>query len=287
MDPKRVTATLNRKFRLDWKPKTYWKRAHGLGLPWRTVGEASRAAWANPDIHARRVKAISRALASPEVSKRKSESMKQALADPEVKKRISEGLKHSWKNPKVRKRRQRGIKRAWKKPELRRRRSEQSKLTWADPEYRNQIEASSKESWTDPEIRGRRVQGIKRALSKPKTKKRISRAVKRAWAADPKRRGDLSDRMKKHNAKVAAALALAETVPANGAKPRKRGPGPEPLEKRTFYLIGREVERLIPAMQKHDKYALIEARKHVAAHRHLQPEVVANYHKRFRRLHPE
>jgi len=64
---------------------------------------------------------------------------------------------------------------------------------------------------------------------------------------------------------------------------QKPGPQPQPAHLRTWYLIGSKVEAEILQHRKQDKFAMIVARKAVAEATHLQPDVVAQYHKRFRR----
>ena len=77
----------------------------------------------------------------------------------------------------------------------------------------------------------------------------------------------------------------SETSPSGRRKPRKRKK--KDRESRTYYDIGLSVEKKIPADRKHKKSAMVEARDLVAQETHLQYDVVAQYHGKFRRLHPE
>lgn len=74
---------------------------------------------------------------------------------------------------------------------------------------------------------------------------------------------------------------------ANGAKGdtrgKSRGRKPERVENRTFYRYGSQVENLLPASRKNDKYAIIEVRRQVAEATGLPQDLIAEYHRKFRR----
>jgi len=78
------------------------------------------------------------------------------------------------------------------------------------------------------------------------------------------------------------------TIPGRGpnrsAKKRERKKK-DPAARR-YYEIGKLVEGKIPAHQKQNKRVIVAARQLVADGTRLQYDVVAQYHKDFRRLHP-
>jgi hypothetical protein len=63
---------------------------------------------------------------------------------------------------------------------------------------------------------------------------------------------------------------------------KKRGRKLEEEENKTYYKIGLAVEKEIPVHLKQDRHSIVDARRSVAASTHLEFDVVAEYHRRFR-----
>jgi hypothetical protein len=96
--------------------------------------------------------------------------------------------------------------------------------------------------------------------------------------ASRKRQADFRARQKEK-------LAKLEQLEAMGApQSARRGRRPQDETKKTYFIIGKAVEARIPSELKKDRTAIIKARKDIAADRRLEGDVVAQYHKRFRRV---
>ena len=72
------------------------------GVRFLTKAQASKKAWADPEVRARMSQAHKKALADPEVRARMSQARKKAWADPEVRARMSQARKKAMADPEVR-----------------------------------------------------------------------------------------------------------------------------------------------------------------------------------------
>ena len=89
------------------------------GVRFLTKAQASKKAWADPEVRARMSQAHKKAWADPEVRARMSQASKKALADPEVRARMSQARKKAWADPEVRARMSQARKKAMADPEVR------------------------------------------------------------------------------------------------------------------------------------------------------------------------
>lgn len=101
--------------------------------------------------------------------------------------------------------------------------------------------------------------------NRPELKAGKSRFMRRLWV----------DRKQKLAAGEAALKA---------AKPKPVGRRREPESAKRYFKIGQAVEKEIPTGQKQDKHSIIQARRRVSDRTHHEFDVVAQYHKRFRRF---
>src|ERR1039457_2145931 len=221
--------------------------------------EGAKKAWADPESRARHLAGLERAWENPETAKRMSEAIKRSYATPEARKRKSEATKRQWEDP-----------------EVRARRSEAIKAGWSDPELRRRKGAAVRRHWADPEARKRMVETLTRTCSDPEVRRRKIAAAKRMWA-------DMDD--EQHAARVEAMQQKVRKVWAavRAKQPTKRGRRQEAEQDTSYFAIGAAVERKIPATLKRDKHSLVTARKLVSDRTRLQFDVVAKYHKQYRR----
>ena len=127
------------------------------GVRFLTKAQASKKAWADPEVRARMSQAHKKAWADPEVRARMSQASKKALADPEVRARMSQAIKKALADPEVRARMSQAHKKALADPEVRARMSQARKKAWADPEVRARMSQARKKAMADPEVRARIV----------------------------------------------------------------------------------------------------------------------------------
>jgi hypothetical protein len=76
--------------------------------------------------------------------------------------------------------------------------------------------------------------------------------------------------------------SIADSSKASKAN-KKRGRIPEPEESKRYFEVGAQVEKEIPSHLKTDKHSIVAARRLVSTRTRLQVDVVAEYHKRYRR----
>jgi hypothetical protein len=82
--------------------------------------------------------------------------------------------------------------------------------------------------------------------------------------------------------------AAANSASIEGKKTSRRSPGPYKTEaQKTYFQIGASVEQKIPDAQKNETRSIVVARQQVANETRLEFDVVAQYHKRFRRFTQE
>jgi len=67
----------------------------------------------------------------------------------------------------------------------------------------------------------------------------------------------------------------------------KRGRHREDVKDRTYYTVGAAVENEIPLGLKQDRHSIVAARRLICERTHLQFDVVAQYHKRYRKALPK
>jgi hypothetical protein len=68
------------------------------------------------------------------------------------------------------------------------------------------------------------------------------------------------------------------------ADKRKRGRHREDPQNRTFFRVGTAVEKEIPSELKQDRHSIVAARRLISRRTHLQFDVVAQYHKQYRKM---
>jgi len=148
-----TASAIAKALRISLSAIVRWAEEELIQLPTRS--QASKKAWADPEVRARMSQARKKALADPEVRARMSQASKKALADPEVRARMSQASKKAWADPEVRARMSQARKKAWADPQVRARMSQARKKALADPEVRARMSQASKKAWADPEVRAR------------------------------------------------------------------------------------------------------------------------------------
>lgn len=246
------------------------------------MSEAAKRRSADPEFQ----RTIS-AMWTPERRKEHSEKVRKALAAPDV---IAKRLQASG-DASLRSRKSRNTRRLWKSAEYRQRvaegqqkvnalqrrerRSKKIKALWADPDFRqralSRMLAAQRAKWSDPTIRKR--EGTK-----------ISQRQKLHWAGNQERREQHSKRLKE-----AYELLRTKGSGHSPASPkptsRKGGRKPEIDESTTWYLVGLDVENLIPVQFTNDRHSIVDARRRISVSKHLGFDTVAEYHRHYRAYH--
>lgn len=68
------------------------------------------------------------------------------------------------------------------------------------------------------------------------------------------------------------------------ASRQRRGRCPQEPKEKTFFTVGLQVEKEIPEAFKQDRHSIVAARRLVSNRTRLEFDVVAQYHKRFRKF---
>ena len=144
---------------------------------------------------------------------------------------------------------------AWKDEGWRARKLENLRQPWT-PERRKRLGKAVKDSWADPAVRKCRLE-----------------AIRAAWT-DPEKRA--------HMAKINRDRIATERAALRAVRPAKRGRKQETEDQKSYFRIGTMVEKEIPVL--HSKHSIVTARRLVSERTHLEFDVIAKYHKQYRRM---